>query len=104
MAWLAAVRSDPRTAGEWICEASIGDRNGPAYESLTVHVEVRKSAGSRDGLRESLEARLNADLGLSVSVDLVDPGRSRARPAWARARRADGSTTDPVSRSRDARF
>jgi phenylacetate-CoA ligase len=74
MACLSAVRSDPRTAGEWICEASVGDRNGQAYESLIVHVEVLRDAGSRDGLRENLEARLKADLGLSVAVDLVEQG------------------------------
>lgn len=74
MACLSAVRSDPRTAGEWICEASVGDRNGQAYESLVVHVEVLKDAGSVDGLREGLEARLKADLGLSVAVDLVEEG------------------------------
>jgi phenylacetate-CoA ligase len=73
MACLPAIRSDPRTTGEWLCEAYVAKRDGLDHEELLVHVEVRNSA-ARDGLEEHLEARLKSDLGLSVGVKLVDEG------------------------------
>ena len=74
MACLPAIRSDPRTTGEWVCEAHVATVDGAAREELAIHVEMRDDAGSRDGLKEHLEARLKSDLGLSVEVRLVEAG------------------------------
>jgi phenylacetate-CoA ligase len=74
MACLPAIRSDPRTTGEWLCEAYLVTAGGVPREELAIHVEVRNGAGSRDGLKEHLEARLKSDLALSVEVRLVDEG------------------------------
>lgn len=75
MACLPAVKSDPRTTGEWLCEALLGERGGGAREEMLVHVEYRKDAGdSLGGLKEHLEARLKSDLGLTVEVRLVPEG------------------------------
>ena len=75
MGCLPAVRSDPRTTGEWVCEAYDAVVDGRAREELTVHVEVRRDAGSLDGLQARLEARLKNDLGLSVGVKLEEEGQ-----------------------------
>ncbi len=75
MACLPAVKSDPRTTGEWLCEASIGERGGAAREEMLVHVEYRREASnSLSGLKEHLETRLKSDLGLTVEVKLVVEG------------------------------
>ena len=75
MACLPAVKSDPRTTGEWLCDAFVTERDGRAREEMLVHVEYRKDAGdSLSGLREHLEARLKSDLGLTVAVKLVAEG------------------------------
>lgn len=74
MACLPAIKSDKRTTGEWVCEAYIRETNGESREELAVHVEVRKDAGGLDGLKEHLEGRLKADLGLSLEVRLVEEG------------------------------
>jgi phenylacetate-CoA ligase len=75
MGCLPAVRSDPRTTGEWVCEAYDAVVDGRAREEMVVHVEVRKDAGPLEGLKEKLEARLKNDLGLSVGVKLVEQGQ-----------------------------
>ena len=75
MACLPAVKSDDRTTGEWVCEAYDATVDGRPREELTVHVEVKKDAGSLEGLKEKLEGRLKTDLGLSVAVKLVEQGK-----------------------------
>jgi phenylacetate-CoA ligase len=77
MACLNGVKSDPRTTGEWIVVADRHVHDGVIRDELTVQVEVRGDAGSTDGLREHLEKRLQADLGLKVAVELVDEGALR---------------------------
>lgn len=74
MACLPAIKSDARTTGEWVCEVFVGERDGAAREEMIVHVEVRKDAASREGLQSRLEQRLKADLGVAVTVALVDEG------------------------------
>ena len=75
MACLPAVKSDPRTTGEWLCDAFVGERDGSAREEMLVHVEYRKDASNGlSGLKELLEARLKSDLGLTVEVKLVPEG------------------------------
>jgi phenylacetate-CoA ligase len=74
MACLPAVRSDPRTTGEWVCVVERIDSNGVPRDEMDVRVEVRRDAGSREGLRETLERRLKDDLGVAVRVDLVEEG------------------------------
>jgi phenylacetate-CoA ligase len=75
MACLGAVKSDPRTTGEWLCEALVVDRDGTPREELVIHVEYRKDAdGNLAGLTGHLEQRLKSDLGLSVQVKLVPEG------------------------------
>ena len=70
MACLAAVKSDARTTGEWICVVETKD----GRDEMEVRVEVKRDASSRDGLREKLEARLREDLGVSVQVTLAEQG------------------------------
>ncbi|MBV9085343.1 MAG: AMP-binding protein [Acidobacteriaceae bacterium] len=72
MACLPAVRSDERTTGEWLCEAYTVGTGTTSRDELIVHIEVRKDAGSIDGLQEKLAARLKSDLGLGVEVKLVE--------------------------------
>jgi phenylacetate-CoA ligase len=75
MACLPAVRSDPRTTGEWVCEAYTVETSAGPRDEMTVHVEVRRDAGSMEGLKEKLEARLKSDLGVSVAVKLTEQGK-----------------------------
>lgn len=74
MACLSAVRSDSRTTGEWLCIAERSVVDGVIRDSMTVQIEVSKTAPNRDGLKENMENRLRADLGLKVNVELVDEG------------------------------
>lgn len=74
MGCLSAVRSDKRTTGEWLCIAERTVTDGVIRDSLTVEVEVRADAGGVEGLKEHLEERLKADLGLKVGVALVEEG------------------------------
>jgi len=74
MACLGAVRSDSRTTGEWVCVVRRFEREGVLRDEMTVRVEVRRNAGSLDGLREALEKRLHSDLSVKVGVELVDEG------------------------------
>lgn len=74
MACLPIVRSDPRTTGEWVCVVERVEVAGVPRDEMEVLIEVRKDAGSREGLRELLEKRLKDDLGLAVRVGLVDDG------------------------------
>ncbi len=75
MACLPAVRSDPRTTGEWLCEAHTVVEDGRSRDELIVYVETRANAGSLDGLQAHLENRLKADLGVSVEVRLTGQGQ-----------------------------
>jgi phenylacetate-CoA ligase len=75
MACLPAVRSDPRTTGEWLCEAHTVETGAGPRDELIVHVEVRQDAGSLEGLQTHLETRLKADLGVSVDVKLTEQGK-----------------------------
>jgi len=75
MACLPAVRSDPRTTGEWVCEAYTVEASGGPRDEMIVHVEVRRDAKSVEGLKEHLEARLKSDLGVSVAVQLTEEGK-----------------------------
>ena len=75
MACLSAVRSDPRTTGEWICVARRFERNGVLRDEFLVKVEVRADAGSTDGLKEVMETRLRSDLGIKADVELVEEGK-----------------------------
>lgn len=77
MACLNAVKSDPRTTGEWIVIADRHVRDGVIRDELTVQVETRSDAGGIDGLQEYLEKRLLADLGLKIAVELVEEGALR---------------------------
>lgn len=74
MACLPAVKSDPRTTGEWFCIADRRVADGAMRDEMTVQVEVRRDAASRDGLKEHLERWLHTDLGVRVAVELVDEG------------------------------
>ncbi len=74
MACLAAVKSDPRTTGEWVCVAERVEGAGAPRDELIVHVELRSDAGALDGLERHLAERLKSDLGLTVGVVLAEPG------------------------------
>lgn len=74
MACQSAIKSDPRTTDGWICIVERIDAGGVARDELTVHVEVRRDAASRDGLKEHLERRLREDLGVTVPVTLAEEG------------------------------
>ena len=74
MACLPAIKSDPRTTGEWICVVDRHDRAGVIRDEMTVRVEISRDAASLDGLKEHLEKRLQGDLGVKVAVELVQDG------------------------------
>ena len=74
MGCLNAVRSDPRTTGEWVCVAERSVIEGVIRDDMVVHVEVRADAANLDGLKEHLESRLRSDLSLKVGVELVPEG------------------------------
>lgn len=74
MGCLPAIKSDPRTTGEWICVVDRFERDGVLREEMTVRVEVSKNAGSVQGLREHLEKRLQNDLAVKVTVELTKEG------------------------------
>ena len=74
MACLPGVKSDARTTGEWVCIVERVTVSGVPRDEMQVHVEVRRDAGSREGLQEALEKRLKDDLGIAIQVVLVDDG------------------------------
>jgi phenylacetate-CoA ligase len=74
MACLSAVKSDPRATGEWVCVVDRATEGGAPRDEMTVHVELKKDAGSIDGLKEAIVARLKSDLGLQVDVALAEFG------------------------------
>ena len=74
MALLGAIQSDDRTTGEWVCLLDASETDGVLREDMTVHVKVRRDAGSAEGLKEHLEGRLKGDLGIGVRVELVPHG------------------------------
>jgi phenylacetate-CoA ligase len=74
MACLAAVRSDDRSTGEWICIATRHSSQGVLRDEMTVRIEIRNDGRSRDGLLEHYERRLQTDLGIKINVELVDEG------------------------------
>ena len=71
---LNAIKSDDRTTGEWFCVVDQTERDGVLREEMTVRIEVKSDVGALDGLEDGLAARLKADLGLTVGVDLVAAG------------------------------
>ena len=75
MGCLPAIKSDPRTTGEWICVVDRIERDGVLREEMLVRVEVAKNTQTTDGLREHLEKRLQGDLGVKVAVELVEEGK-----------------------------
>ncbi len=74
MACLSAVKSDPRTTGEWICVVDRVEAGGVLRDEMTVRIEVQRAAANRDGLAEHLARRLQDDLGVKVGVELTDEG------------------------------
>ena len=70
MACLSAVKSDERTTGEWVCIVERRENR----DEMDVHVEVRRAATDRTGIKEKLERRLREDLGVAVKVVLVEQG------------------------------
>jgi phenylacetate-CoA ligase len=74
MACLPAVRSDPRTTGEWLVEAHTVQVGAVPRDELRIHVEHTADAQDLEGLQSMLQSRLKGDLGLSVEVLLVPPG------------------------------
>jgi phenylacetate-CoA ligase len=74
MACLPGVMSDPRTIGEWICVVDRTENDGVLRDEMTIRVEVRNDAPTRDGLQAHLERRFHSDLGVRVAVELVDQG------------------------------
>ena len=77
-ACLPAVKSDPRTTGEWLCVAERVTRDDVVREEMTVKIEISDGAGAVDGLQARLEGRLRADLGVKVAVELVGEGALQA--------------------------
>lgn len=74
MACLRAVKSDPRTTGEWLCVVRRDRIDDVPRDAMEVRVEVRRSAGTREGLAEVLRESLRDDLGVAVEVTLHDEG------------------------------
>ncbi len=88
MGCLSAVKSDPRTTGEWLCIAERRARDGTLRDELIVQVEVVRGAGLPDDLRAHLEQRLHSDLGVKVAVELVEEGALAAAANFGREGKA----------------
>lgn len=73
-ACLPAIKSDPRTTGEWLCVAERMTRDGVVRDEMTVKIEVIGRAASAPDLQQKLEDRLKSDLGVKIGVELVDEG------------------------------
>jgi phenylacetate-CoA ligase len=74
MACLPAVKSDPRTTGEWICVVDRIEQDSVLRDEMTVRIEFQRSATSLGGLAEHMAGRLQSDLGVKVGVELVEEG------------------------------
>jgi len=74
MACLRAVRSDARTAGEWICVVERSHEGGEIRDDMTVQVETKSDVTDRAALHQALERELQHDLGVRVKVELVEEG------------------------------
>jgi len=74
MACLSAVKSDPRTTGEWVCIVERSSDGNVLRDSMTVKIEVAASATDVTGLQDHLSSRLKSDLGVKVDVLLVKEG------------------------------
>jgi len=74
MACLGAVKSDSRTTGEWLCVVDQVLKDGTPRDEMTVRVELRRGATATDDLVQALERRLHSDLGVRVSIELVEEG------------------------------
>lgn len=74
MACLRAIKSDPRTTGEWICVVRQDRVDSVPRDVMEVRVEVRRTAPSLEGLVDILAQRLREDLGVGVEVTLQDEG------------------------------
>ena len=74
MGCLSAIKSDPRTTGEWICVVDRVKEGGVFRDEMTVRVETLSDAGPLEGLETVLEKRLREDLGVKVTVELVPDG------------------------------
>jgi phenylacetate-CoA ligase len=70
---LPAIKSDPRTTGEWLCVADRVNRDGVVRDEMTVKIETVVGADLA-GLQQKLEERLKSDLGVRVGVELVRDG------------------------------
>lgn len=88
MACLGAVRSDPRTTGEWVCVVERFVDDGAIRDEMTVKVEVRSDAGATDGLSETLADRMKKDLGVKVAIELVPEGSLAAEANLGREGKA----------------
>jgi phenylacetate-CoA ligase len=74
MACLGAVTSDDRTTGEWLCIVDRKTSGLDIRDEMTVQVECKPGMAGRDELKRKLETRLNSDLGVKVTVELVASG------------------------------
>jgi phenylacetate-CoA ligase len=77
MACLTAIKSDPRTTGEWVCIVERVETGRAPRDEMVVQVEVRQEVTDTEGLKQILEQRLQADLGVKVDVELVQEGALR---------------------------
>ena len=75
MACLAAIKSDQRTTGEWLC---VVDRSADEWcrprADIPSALEVLRGVQNTDSLQAHLEKRLQGDLGVKVAVALVEEG------------------------------
>ena len=69
-----AVISDSRTTGQWVCFVDRIVNNGLMQDEMVVQVEVKRNIHDSSGLKEHIEQRLHADLGVRITVELVGHG------------------------------
>jgi hypothetical protein len=74
MACLPAVKSDERTTGEWVCVVTRSEAGGSARDEMEVLIEVKRDAGSREGLKEMLEKLLREQT-VSQHPSIIDLAR-----------------------------
>lgn len=69
-----AVVSDGRTTGQWVCIVDRHMNDDRMQDEMVVKVEVKRDSADTTGLKEHIEQRLHADLGVRITVELVEHG------------------------------
>jgi phenylacetate-CoA ligase len=74
MACLDAIKSDPRSTGEWICIVDTIGKGAEAKEEMTVKIEYTDESIEKEDFKTKMEQKLKTDLGVRVTVEPAPSG------------------------------